>query len=100
MVVAYRLSQIAFFVARNMVKVSYISLPNLLANKPLVPELIQHLATVESLGAALLNYLENPQLVAELTKEFTTLHQVMKRNASQQAAAAVLELCEANRRAV
>lgn len=94
MVVAYRLAKFAHFIARNMVKVSYISLPNLLANKPLVPELIQHFATVESLGSALLNYLENPQLVADLTKEFTDLHQIMKRDANEQAARAVLELCK------
>jgi len=92
MVVAYQMSKLSFAIAKRMVKTSYISLPNLLANKALVPELIQDQATVENLGAALLNYLSASDQNAALIKEFTLIHEKMRQNASQQAAQAVLEL--------
>jgi lipid-A-disaccharide synthase len=93
MVVAYRLSPLSYFIARYLVNVSRVALPNLLTdNVDLVPEFIQQNATVENLSAALLNYLENPQLQNNLYEEFTRIHNVLRRDANQQAAAAVLEL--------
>jgi len=92
MVVAYRVSALTYFILKRMVKTSYIALPNLLANKLLVPEFIQETATPENLGEALLNYLKNPQQVADLTREFTQLHLQMRKGASEQAAAAILKM--------
>lgn len=92
MVVAYRLPALSFAIVKHMVKTAYISLPNLLANKKLVPELIQFQATVESLSCELLNCLDNKARNEELKNEFTSLHQMMKCNASEQAAEAVREL--------
>lgn len=92
MVVAYRMSALTYFIAQRLIKTPYIALPNLLANKKLVPEFIQHAATAENLGAALLNYLENPQLTANLRAEFTNLHQQMRGDASARAAHFIMEL--------
>lgn len=92
MVVAYRMSALTYFLAKKLIKTSYISLPNLLANKMLVPEFIQEHATVENLGTALLKYLAEPELVNNMVTEFNVLHQQMRRDASEQAAKFILEL--------
>lgn len=51
MVVAYRLAPITYWLMRLLIRTRYVSLPNLLANAPLVPELIQKDATPEKFAA-------------------------------------------------
>ncbi|WP_455203875.1 lipid-A-disaccharide synthase [Kaarinaea lacus] len=94
MVVAYRLSPISYRIFKAIVKVSSYALPNLLVGKPIVPECIQQGATAEKIGMQVLHYLQNPQLVDELQREFLQVHQNLRRDASRQAAAAVLQLIE------
>lgn len=92
MVVAYKLSPLTYWLAKRLVKVKNVSLPNLLANETLVPELIQHEATPEKLGQAVLNYLEDSSLNDRVNQRFTEIHQSLRQDASQQAATAVLDL--------
>jgi lipid-A-disaccharide synthase len=94
MVVAYRLSAMTAFLLRSLglVKVPYFSQPNLLVGRRLVPEFFQEEVSGSALGAALLHEIENPQHVAELTREFRTVHEVLRRGGAERAAAAILEL--------
>lgn len=92
MVVAYKLAPLTYWLAKRLVKVTNFSLPNLLANETLVPELIQHEATPEKLGQAVLNYLENTELNEAVNQRFNEIHQTLRQDASHQAASAVLDL--------
>jgi lipid-A-disaccharide synthase len=92
MVVAYKLSPLTYWLAKRLVKVKNVSLPNLLANETLVPELIQHDATPEKLGQAVLSYLEDTSLNHRVNQRFNEIHQSLRQDASQQAATAVLDL--------
>lgn len=89
MVVAYRLAPLTWWMLKRMVKSPYVSLPNLLAQRKLVPELLQDAATPETLAAALLPLLDNP---AEQTAGFDAIHRTLRQDASNQAADAVLQL--------
>jgi len=90
MVVAYRFAQLTYWLAKFLVRLPYFSLPNLLAQERLVPEFLQHQVIPEKLGAACLQWLENPTQVEVLKKRFTDLHHRLRLNANQQAAQAVL----------
>jgi len=94
MVVAYRLSAMTAFLLRSLglVKVPYFSQPNLLVGRRLVPEFFQEAVSGAALGAALLHEIEDPQHVAELTREFRTVHEVLRRGGAERAASAILEL--------
>lgn len=92
MVVTYRLSPLTAWIVARLLTVDLYSLPNLLAGRRLVPELIQDEAVAEKLGAAVLDCLEHPERLSEQLAEFTRLHQVLRRGASERAAEAVLEL--------
>lgn len=94
MVVAYRFAWLNYWIARFLIKIRSFSLPNLLAGKVLVPEFFQEAVTPEQLGTALLNYLENPEHVSQLTTEFNSAHQQLRRNASETAASAILDLVD------
>lgn len=89
MVVAYRLAPLTYRILSCMVKSRYFALPNLLADQPIVPEFIQAQATVANLSAAVLTQLDDGQTQ---TQHFTRLHGLLQRDASQQAAEAVLAL--------
>jgi len=56
----------------------------------LVPEFFQEAATAANLGAAVLRWLDDAATGAALAAEFAALHIQLRRDASQQAAAAVL----------
>ncbi len=89
MVVAYRLAPLTFWILKRMVKSPYISLPNLLAQRLLVPELLQDDATPEALAQTLLPLIDDGE---EQTRGFDEIHRTLRRDASNQAADAVLSL--------
>ena len=96
MVVAYRMSTLSYLMAKLLIRVNYIALPNLLAQESLVPEFIQERATVANLANALCAYLNNPQLVSKLEKKFLVLHEQLRCNASEQAVNAILKLLKSS----
>ncbi len=51
MIIMYRLSRVTFWIAKRLIRVPYIGIPNLLANASVVPELLQSEATPENLSA-------------------------------------------------
>jgi lipid-A-disaccharide synthase len=89
MVVAYRVAPLTYWILKKLVKSAYLSLPNLLAGRLLVPELIQQAATSAALAEQLL-----PLLVdgSGQTREFSAIHRSLRLDASTQAADAVLGL--------
>lgn len=89
MVVAYRLAPLTYWILKRMVKSPYVSLPNLLAQRLLVPELLQDAATADALADTVLPLLDNG---AEQTAGFDEIHRTLRRDASNQAAEAVLSL--------
>ncbi|KPY96839.1 Lipid-A-disaccharide synthase [Pseudomonas tremae] len=89
MVVAYRLAPLTFWILKRLVKSPYVSLPNLLAQRLLVPELLQDDATPEALADTLLPLIEDGHAQ---TEGFDAIHRTLRRDASNQAADAVLSL--------
>lgn len=52
MVVVYQLNTLTYHIAKRLVKVPYVALPNILANQPIVPELIQDAANPSAIADA------------------------------------------------
>ena len=94
MVVAYRLARLTAWLVQPLLSVPWFSLPNLLAGRELVQEFSQDRVTAQNLGRALLELFENPQGTAHLRETFTGIHRSLRKNASERAAEAVLELMD------
>src|SRR5690606_9134141 len=94
MVVSYKLAPLTFWILKHMVSRKWISLPNLLADRELVPELLQQDATPEKLAAALLAQLENSVAMQQLHETFLFIHRQLKRSADDEAAAAIAGLLQ------
>jgi len=96
MVVAYRVSGLTAWLLRKsgLVKVDLFSLPNLLAGRALVPELLQEQANGEELCAAVAEHFSNPSVADEQVKEFAAMSGMLRQSASRVAAEAVVELLQ------
>ena len=95
MVVAYKINPLTYYLIKPLVKIKYGSLPNILAGGNIVPECIQGDCRVEKMGPLLLGYLDNDEKVVALKNRFLEIHKQLKQNASEKAAASVLELAQA-----
>lgn len=94
MVVGYRLSGLTHAIVRTfgLLKVEHVSLPNVLAGEPLVPELLQDDCTPERIAGALLPLLSTPEPGLLLQARFRDLHLMLRRDASERAADVIAEL--------
>ncbi len=89
MVVAYSVSPLTFRILKRLVKSPYVALPNLLAQRLLVPELLQDAATPDAMAQLLSPLLDSGE---SQTEGFDAIHRTLRCDASSQAADAVLEL--------
>ena len=92
MVVGYRMKPFTFWLAKKLVKTPYVSLPNLLAGREIIKELLQEECTPEALAEQLLALLTDAEKAQHLKEIFLQLHSAIRCRADEQAANAVLEL--------
>ena len=97
MVVAYRINPLTHWIVKKfgILPTNVYSLPNILAGKIVVPELMQNDCTAPALAAALLPMLRQRRIDAELLATFRRLHESLLAPRGS-AAAAVAELIAAD----
>ena len=92
-VAAYRLSPLTAILVRMIgLKTRYFTIPNLLTEEPLIPELIQEDMTPAALAQAVWDLLENPERCAEISRQFATLREDLALGADDRAAEAIINL--------
>lgn len=96
MVVTYRVSAVSALLIRMFSHVTMYSLPNHLAGRMLVPELMQQNARPELLGAAVLEQLQGTQ-GKRLLRAYDAMHKRLRRNGSERAATAIVSLLKARK---
>ena len=87
-VVCYKGSNISYQIAKRLIKIKYISLVNLIMDKPIVTELIQNSLTVENIFRELDKVLHNAQHIRQMKEDYAALKNLLRQggNASQRAA--------------
>ena len=95
MVIGYKIAWLSYVILLRLVKTPFIGLPNLLAGKLLVPELLQDKATPEALSDAVMDYFAEPEKTKVLCQTFADMHITLRRNASARAADAIAKLIQA-----
>lgn len=90
MVITYRMPNLSWQLLKRMRLQPYVGLPNVLAGKFVVPELLQDDATPEKLADAALKLVTDKNNLLEIEKEFTQIHHNLRQNTAEKAAAAVL----------
>jgi len=90
MVVVYKLSGVSYQIVKRLLRTNFISLPNVILGKEVVPELIQENANGKNIASVAMQIIvsDNSKLVSELKKIHSQLHQ----ESSAQSAKAILKL--------
>jgi len=96
MVIGHRISALTYRIVKlfGLLKSAHVSLPNVLAGKTLVPELLQDQCTADNLHRALLHWFTDADAVAALQPRFLALHESLRCDASARAAEAVAEVLQ------
>ena len=96
MVVTYKVSFITYVLVKMFAHIKLYSLPNNLLGRELVPELIQTDAVPEKLGAAVENYLNNPEKAQAIIAELRQIGAQLRKGADDRAAEAVMGVLQAH----
>lgn len=87
LIVMYKVSPMSYRIGKALIKVKHISLVNLVADKRLVPELIQDQASPESIAAEALAMLDDREKLIRLSRELSELrYRLGGRGASERVA--------------
>lgn len=97
MVVAYRMHWLSHAIISRLLRTRWIALPNIIANRGVVPELLQSDATPEALVAALSPLFNDASAREVQLSWFEQMHQQLKHNAAQTAAAQLIQWWQARR---
>jgi len=90
MVITYRMPKLSWQLLKGMRLQPYVGLPNVLAERFVVPELLQDDATPEKLAETALKLVSDKSKLLDIQQEFTRIHHSLRQNTAEKAAAAVL----------
>ena len=92
MLVCYKMASMSYAIISRMLKVSFFSLPNLLAGKLLVEELVQQQVNPQDIANKTTTLLQQGAAHQALLREYQQIHQSLRQGADTRAAQAVLAL--------
>ncbi|MHB9100323.1 MAG: lipid-A-disaccharide synthase [Sulfuricella sp.] len=90
MVITYKMSPLTWRMMQRKKTLPYVGLPNILAGRFIVPELLQDDATPENLSEAVLNLVNDGPVREKLTRAFSRLHRDLKQNTAEKAVDAIM----------
>jgi lipid-A-disaccharide synthase len=91
MVITYKMASSSWKLMSRLRYQPWVGLPNIIAGRFVVPEFLQDEATPENLAQALLNELGDASVRRGLSQEFDSMHRLLRHNAAERAADAVME---------
>jgi lipid-A-disaccharide synthase len=91
MVITYRMSKLSWQILKRMRLQPYVGLPNILAEKFVVPELLQDECTPEKVADTTIKLVQDTNYQEIIRDEFTKIHHSLRQNTAEKAAQAILE---------
>ena len=90
MVITYRVPRLSWQLLKRMNYLPWVGLPNILAKRFVVPELLQDEATPDNLANTMMEMMSNQSLLDEISEEFVAIHKSLKQNSAETAAKFIL----------
>ncbi len=75
MIIVYKVSGFSYWIGKRMIRVKHIGLVNLVAGRPIVPELIQHEASAEKIAHHTLQMLRDKSCLSEMRHQLLRVPQ-------------------------
>jgi lipid-A-disaccharide synthase len=92
MAIAYRVAPLSYLIARRLITVPHIGLPNILCGESVVPEFLQADSTPENLAQAVTNMLADETFRRAIEERFARLHAELRCESAERAAEALAPL--------
>jgi lipid-A-disaccharide synthase len=97
MIIVYKVSGFSYWLGKRLIRVKCIGLANLVAGRPIVPELIQHEASAEKIAHRALQMLRDEKTLAEMRRQLQRVAQLLgTAGASKRAAEVAIDLLPDN----
>lgn len=94
MVIVYRMSAVSYGIARALIKLPYAGLPNIIAGREAVKELIQGAATPENISREILSILNDPGKRESILESYSEIRSSLRGGAAENAALAIKKVIE------
>jgi lipid-A-disaccharide synthase len=94
MIIMYRLSWLTYRIARHLIRISYVGIPNILAGKPVVPELLQNECVPGKLAHAATRLIQDRDLYRQTRETLLLLRSSLQQGGTSRAADAIVELLQ------
>ncbi|KAB2921964.1 MAG: lipid-A-disaccharide synthase [Dechloromonas sp.] len=91
MVITYKIANASYWIMKRLAYQPFVGLPNILAGREVVPEILQDQATPENLAEALVKLYEDKDNARAVADTFTDIHLQLRQNTAEKAANAVIE---------
>ena len=91
MVITYKIAKFSYWLMKRMAYLPYVGLPNVLAGRFVVPEILQDEATPENLAEALVTLYRDKDNAEAVAAASTDIHLQLRQNTAEKAARAVIE---------
>jgi lipid-A-disaccharide synthase len=92
MIIMYKLSTLTYWIARSLIRIPYVGIPNILAGKSIVPELIQGQATPEHLLETARPYISDAHRRQEMRDLLLSLRATLQEGGSSRASGEILAM--------
>jgi len=90
MVITYRMPWLSWQILKRMNYLPYVGLPNILAQRFVVPELLQENANPTKLAETILNMVKDKNILNDISVEFSGMHELLRQNNEEKAAQVIL----------
>lgn len=94
MVIGYQMSTLTAAIVKHMLKTKYVGLPNILANKAIVPELLQNNFTANQITHELQRFFDDQEYTQEIKATFQSLHQLLMLDADRKVSDEIINLLD------
>ena len=90
-VITYKIAPASYWIMKRMAYQPFVGLPNILAGRFVVPEILQDEATPDNLAEALVKLYEDKENAIAVAEAFTDIHLQLRQNTAEKAANAVIQ---------
>jgi lipid-A-disaccharide synthase len=90
MVITYRMPRLSWQILKRMNYLPWVGLPNILAERFVVPEFLQNEATPERIASTIMDIMTDKSKLDDIRAEFTMMHETLKQDNAKKAARAIL----------
>ena len=91
-IVVYKMSTISWILTKLFVNVKYAAMANLIANKEVMPELLQNQATIKNISTEILKILQNSKINNKIINELKNIKkQLGEKGSTERSAKFILE---------